>query len=140
MNAWGEPDGTLSGFFGDIYELESGGQVILYYDTEPMSQGTADSSTVPVWYVSCPVTKIPPLEDIGWSSRLPAVLPGHTREEVHAAWGEPHKETVNEQQDYFCDVYWPDESHSVVVYYDTKSMDAGTADERTVLYVSLGEV
>ena len=29
LNAWGEPDGTLSGFFGDIYELERGGQVIL---------------------------------------------------------------------------------------------------------------
>ena len=48
LNAWGEPDGMLSGFFGDIYELESGGHIIVYYDTEPMNRGLADSYTVPV--------------------------------------------------------------------------------------------
>ena len=48
LRAWGEPDGCLSGLFGDIYTLESGGHITVYYDTEPMSQGTADGQTVPV--------------------------------------------------------------------------------------------
>lgn len=141
LDAWGEPDGMLSGFFGDVYALEEGGQVIVYYDTEPMNRGEADFLTVPVQYISCPVTEIPPLEDTGWSHRLPAILEGHTREEVHAAWGRPHKEAANEELRYFCDVYWTDESHSIAVYYDIGSMDAGTADARTVpvQYVSLGE-
>ena len=30
----GEPSGTLSGFTGDIYYLDNGTQVILYYDSE----------------------------------------------------------------------------------------------------------
>ena len=32
--AWGEPDGYLSGFWGDIWRFDeaSAGQVILYYD------------------------------------------------------------------------------------------------------------
>lgn len=51
LNAWGEPDGMLSGFFGDIYALEDGAQVIVYYDPEPMSRGLADSYTVPVEHV-----------------------------------------------------------------------------------------
>ena len=48
LNAWGMPDGMLSGLFGDIYTLEDGAQVIVYYDTEPMNRGLADSYTVPV--------------------------------------------------------------------------------------------
>ena len=48
LRAWGEPDGCLSGLFGDIYTLESGARITVYYDTEPMSQGTADGQTVPV--------------------------------------------------------------------------------------------
>lgn len=34
--AWGEPDGYLSGFWGDIWRFDeaSDGQVILYYDAE----------------------------------------------------------------------------------------------------------
>lgn len=48
LRAWGESDGCLSGFFGDIYTLESGARITVYYDTEPMSQGTADGQTVPV--------------------------------------------------------------------------------------------
>lgn len=48
LRAWGEPDGTLSGFFGDVYELKGGAHIIVYYDTEPMSRGTADGYTVPV--------------------------------------------------------------------------------------------
>lgn len=52
LDAWGEPDGTLSGFFGDIYAGGDGVSVIIYYDTEPMGRGTADSFTVPVWSVS----------------------------------------------------------------------------------------
>lgn len=51
LNAWGEPDGMLSGLFGDIYALEDGVQVIVYYDTEPMNRGLADSYTVPVEHV-----------------------------------------------------------------------------------------
>lgn len=39
LNAWGQPDGMLSGLFGDIYTLEDGGQVVLYYDTELMGRG-----------------------------------------------------------------------------------------------------
>lgn len=141
LDAWGEPDGMLSGFFGDIYALEEGGRVIVYYDTEPMNRGEADSRTVPVQYISCPVTEIPPLEDTGWSFSLPVILEGHTREEVHAAWGEPHKEAANEEPGCFCDVYWTDESQSIAVYYDIGSVDAGAADARTVpvQYVSLGE-
>ena len=48
LRAWGEPDGCLSGLFGDIYTLESGARITVYYATEPMSQGTADGQTVPV--------------------------------------------------------------------------------------------
>ena len=48
LRAWGEPDGCLSGLFGDIYTLESGARITVYYDTEPMGQGTADGQTVPV--------------------------------------------------------------------------------------------
>lgn len=51
LAAWGNPDGMLSGFFGDIYGLESGAQVIVYYDTDPLNDGTADSNTVPVEHV-----------------------------------------------------------------------------------------
>lgn len=42
------PDGMLSGLFGDIYTLEDGAQVIVYYDTEPMNRGEADSYAIPV--------------------------------------------------------------------------------------------
>lgn len=39
LSAWGEPDGCLSGFFGDIYMLEGGDYwVIMYYDTEQLNQ------------------------------------------------------------------------------------------------------
>lgn len=48
LNAWGMPDGMLSGLFGDIYALEDGAQVIVYYDPEPMSRGEADSYAIPV--------------------------------------------------------------------------------------------
>ena len=65
LNAWGEPDGSLSGFFGDIYQLESGMCITVYYDPEPMNRGAADSCTVPVQYISCP--EIPPLEEAGLS-------------------------------------------------------------------------
>ncbi|MCI8813232.1 MAG: hypothetical protein HFG12_08360 [Oscillibacter sp.] len=65
LNAWGEPDGSLSGFFGDIYQLESGKCITVYYDPEPMNRGAADSCTIPVQYISCPV--IPPLEEAGLS-------------------------------------------------------------------------
>ena len=36
LAAWGEPDGYLSGFWGDIWRFDeaSDGQVILYYDAE----------------------------------------------------------------------------------------------------------
>ena len=51
LSAWGEPDGVLSGLFRDIYTLESGARIVVYYDTEPMSQGTADGQTVPVEHV-----------------------------------------------------------------------------------------
>ncbi len=51
LRAWGEPDGMLSGFFGDIYSLEDGTRIIVYYDTEPMNQGTAGSRAVPVEHV-----------------------------------------------------------------------------------------
>lgn len=36
INAWGEPDGMLSGFWGDIWLLsdESDKQIILYYDQD----------------------------------------------------------------------------------------------------------
>lgn len=51
LNAWGEPDGGLSGLFGDIYALETGGHIIVYYDTEPMNQGLAGAETVPVEHV-----------------------------------------------------------------------------------------
>lgn len=51
LRAWGEPDGTLSSLFGDIYRLENGGHVIIYYDTEPMNSGTAGLSTIPVEYI-----------------------------------------------------------------------------------------
>lgn len=51
LSAWGEPDGMLSGFFGDIYALSSTVQVIVYYDTSRMSQGAADSLTVPVQHI-----------------------------------------------------------------------------------------
>lgn len=71
LNAWGQPDGMLSGFFGDIYELESGARITVYYDPEPMNQGLADWYTVPVQYVFCPVTEIPPLEKTGLPPRLP---------------------------------------------------------------------
>lgn len=53
LSAWGEPDGMLSGFFGDVYALDGGGQVIIYYDTEPMNQGTAGNRTVPVAHIAC---------------------------------------------------------------------------------------
>lgn len=52
LDAWGEPDGTLSGLFGDIYNVEEGVGVIIYYDTESVNQGAAGSDTVPVWSVS----------------------------------------------------------------------------------------
>lgn len=58
LNAWGEPDGSLSGFFGDIYQLESGMCITVYYDPEPMNRGAANSCTVPVQDISCPA--IPP--------------------------------------------------------------------------------
>jgi hypothetical protein len=29
---FGEPSGTLSGFWGDIYKLDNGTQIIMYYD------------------------------------------------------------------------------------------------------------
>lgn len=138
LNAWGEPDGTLSGLFGDIYTLEGGGQVTVYYDTEPMNRGLADSYTVPVQYILCPVREIPPLEEIGLDSRLPLALEGHTRQEVHAAWGGPHRE-VTTQWGELCDVYWPDELHGITIYYDTESMEAGTADEYAVRSVSRSE-
>ena len=48
LRAWGEPDGMLSGFFGDVYHLDGASRVIVYYDTEPMNNGTAGSDTVPV--------------------------------------------------------------------------------------------
>ena len=48
LRAWGEPDGMLSGFFGDVYHLDGASRVIVYYDTEPMNNGTASSDTVPV--------------------------------------------------------------------------------------------
>lgn len=51
LDAWGEPDGMLSGFFGDIYALEDGAHITVYYDTEPMNRGLADSYTVPVEFV-----------------------------------------------------------------------------------------
>ncbi|MCI8813233.1 MAG: hypothetical protein HFG12_08365 [Oscillibacter sp.] len=43
--------------------------------------------------------------------------------------------------DGLCNVYWPDELRGITIYYDTESMDAGTADECTVsvLYVSQSE-
>ena len=36
MTVWGEPDGFLSGFWGDIWHLsdESSKQIILYYDED----------------------------------------------------------------------------------------------------------
>lgn len=36
INAWGEPDGVLSGFWGDIWLLsdESNKQIIIYYDQD----------------------------------------------------------------------------------------------------------
>ena len=36
IHAWGEPDGMLSGFWGDIWHLsdESNKQIILYYDKD----------------------------------------------------------------------------------------------------------
>lgn len=82
---------------------------------------------------------IPPLEDI--SPRISDILEGHTREEIHDAWGSPHRVVTREQYGYFCDVYWPDALHVVTVYYNTWAMDAGTADARTVpvLYISLSE-
>ena len=52
LGVWGEPDGTLSGLFGDIYNMEEGVGVIVYYDTESVNQGAAGSDTVPVWSVS----------------------------------------------------------------------------------------
>lgn len=33
---FGEPDGTLSGFWGEIYQLDDGLEVILYYDADGM--------------------------------------------------------------------------------------------------------
>ena len=51
LAAWGDPDGTLSGLFGDIYTLDSGDLVIVYYDTEPMNQGTASHLTVPLQHI-----------------------------------------------------------------------------------------
>lgn len=54
LNAWGQPDGGLSGLFGDIYALENGSHVIVYYDPEPMNQGLADANTVPVQFINIP--------------------------------------------------------------------------------------
>lgn len=54
LNAWGQPDGGLSGLFGDIYTLENGSHVIVYYDPEPMNQGIADANTVPVQFINVP--------------------------------------------------------------------------------------
>lgn len=51
LRAWGEPDGMLSGFFGDVCRLDGGGHVIVYYDTKPMNGGTAGSNTVPVAHI-----------------------------------------------------------------------------------------
>ncbi len=31
---WGEPDGILSGFFGDIWITDSGDEIIAYYDSD----------------------------------------------------------------------------------------------------------
>ena len=57
-----------------------------------------------------------------------------------AAWGDPHREMTT-KWDGLCNVYWPDELRGITIYYDTESMDAGTADECTVsvLYVSQSE-
>lgn len=30
--AWGEPDGMLSGFYGDIYNGPDGKRIVVYYD------------------------------------------------------------------------------------------------------------
>ena len=51
LDAWGEPDGMLSGFFGDVYHLKNGERVVVYYDVRPMNEGTADSRTVPVEHI-----------------------------------------------------------------------------------------
>ena len=50
--AWGEPDGMLSGLFGDIYTLDSGRQIVVYYDTQPLNDGTGDGHTVPVRHIA----------------------------------------------------------------------------------------
>lgn len=36
INAWGEPDGTLSGFWGDIWNLDEDGNrvIVIYYDND----------------------------------------------------------------------------------------------------------
>ena len=48
LAAWGEPDGTLSRFFGDVYRRNGNGTVVLYYDTALINEGAADTDTVPV--------------------------------------------------------------------------------------------
>ena len=52
LSAWGEPDGMLSGLFGDIYTLDSGRQIVVYYDTQPLNDGTGDGHTVPVRHIA----------------------------------------------------------------------------------------
>lgn len=49
--AWGEPDGCLSGFFGDIYTVNDFSNIIIYYNSELLNEGTADIRTIPVLYV-----------------------------------------------------------------------------------------
>ena len=37
-NNWGEPDGTLSGFYGDIYVF-NGKSIVIYYDADSRATG-----------------------------------------------------------------------------------------------------
>lgn len=47
--AWGEPDGMLSGLYGDIYEAPGGRHITVYYDVSLNSRPRVQTVAIGTW-------------------------------------------------------------------------------------------
>ena len=59
-DAWGEPDGMLSGFYGDFWEVEGLGKITVYYDSDENIQeiklASIEDDLIPAVEADTPVT------------------------------------------------------------------------------------
>ncbi len=105
---WGEPDGSLSGLWGDIWETKNAYNLFVYYDSNGI-----------VEHVKFRYEKeggFPDLKDV--KRYLPedftANLADVTREELLEAWGEPSSTNT----DYHYDSWQIDEEAVVTIHWD----------------------